>query len=182
MNNLFKVEDFRKYSDTYVESGTCLGDGLSRAVAAGFTCKSVELHPPYFEQSTKRFAGNPKVTLFEGDSRRHLTKMLEDKPCVIFLDAHPSGPGSGGHDDLMEKGKESTFQQDIILEDELGIILTHRPDHVILIDDQHGASDFTDRLIDMARGVNKDYQAIFLDECLADGIYRKDKILVLIPK
>lgn len=68
--------------------------------------------------------------------------MLESRS-VLFLDAHPSGQGTAGHDELMRDGSGSEFDQDTIIKQELTIILSHRKDHCIIIDDCQGENALT---------------------------------------
>jgi hypothetical protein len=71
----------------------------------------------------------------------------EDR-CVIILDAHPSGPNTGGHDDLMLNGSLSEFDQNNILTKEVEII-THKSGgrDLIIIDDQGGINPLITRIL-----------------------------------
>lgn len=179
---LFDLKDFIKHSDTFIETGTCVGDGVQRAIEAGFYhIKSVEIHKPYYEQAEKRFNG-PNVDLFLGDTLKALPKMIGhfDKQLVIFLDAHPSGPGTEGHDDLMEKGELSEFHQDNIIHKEIEIIFKHRNDHVIMIDDMNGCNASSLKHMDYILSQNPNYVFSFYSQKLGENVY-KEKILVCIP-
>lgn len=126
------LSKYVKYSKIHVETGTCNGCGVQRALNAGFEIvKSVELSPEWYEKSKKRFAGNSRVQLFLGDSRTHLQSMLGNSLCVVLLDAHPAGPGTAGHDDT-----SGNFCQDKILEDEVKILVQSGKRHIVIIDDQ----------------------------------------------
>lgn len=207
MNNLFDLKDFVKYSDTFIETGTCAGDGVDRAVKAGFKyIESVELERRFYEQSKNRFAlqsfnwsqiddkawfnlGSEEnriaqVVLNFGDSRDILQKILYAIPrnVVIFLDAHPAGPGTAGHDDLMEKGSlVSEFAQHKIILSELEIIRDHaKSPHIILIDDVNGEGDLYKEWIVSESESPSDYKFQYLDQQLGDKLY-KQKILCCIP-
>lgn len=184
-NKKLNFADFINHSDTYIETGTCYGQSVERALAAGYKkIKSVEVHKPFFDHCFNLFSENADVELFLGKSDEELYEMLKNviKPCVIFLDAHPAGPNTGGHDDLMEKGDKSEFQQDFILTKELEIILLNRIDHIIIIDDQNGINSDNEAYIKILLSANPDYQFFFYDEQLdPKGTYYKNKSLVCIP-
>lgn len=215
MNNLFDLKDFVKYSDTFIETGTCAGDGLQRAIDAGFFfLRSVELDDLFYVKSLTRFNTphgsdkrsvympdggyrifrndwgtffHPKafvMDLYKGDSRDILPHLLSniDKTAVIFLDAHPAGPGTAGHDDLMEKGSYlSSFAQDKIILAELEIIRDHaKAPHIILIDDVNGDGDIYIEWIKSESESPADYKFQYADQQLGDKLY-KQKILCCIP-
>jgi hypothetical protein len=103
-------------------------------------------------------------------------------PCVIFLDAHPAGPNTGGHDDLMDKGENSEFQQDFILTKEIVIILKNNINHIIIIDDQNGINADNIAYMKMLSAANPNYEFYFYDEQLdPNGTYYKNKSLVCVP-
>lgn len=168
---------FRKYSDTFIETGTCFGDGVQAALDAGFThVRSVEALPRLFKQSQRRFERNPNVKIYEGKSVDRLKEMLEGipVPSVFWLDAHPSGPETAGHDDLMQKVGDSEYHQDNILIREIAIILSHGR-HVLLIDDQQGWAT-AQKFKDLIEDFKLDYEINLID----DGEYC-EKILVCEP-
>jgi hypothetical protein len=130
------LENYLEFSDTLVETGTCLGQGVERALDAGYTnIRSVEMVEQRFIFCQNKFIDNDKVKLWLGDSRDNLFDMISDKPCVILLDAHPSGRGSAGHDDLIKNGNNSIFHQERILTDEIKIILKSPHKHLLILDD-----------------------------------------------
>jgi len=179
---LFKISDFKQYSDFYIESGSCMGESIKRALQGEFqNIQSVEIHEPYYDFCMDQYGTNEKVTLYLGDTVQVLPMMLEktgDQKAVIFLDAHPAGSGTATHDDLIKNGKKSEFLQDTILKKELAMILAHRNDHVILIDDQNGANGENKKYIKMIKKVNPGYKFYFIDEQLENGILHKEKILI----
>jgi hypothetical protein len=184
-NQKLNFADFINHSDIYIETGTCYGQSVERALAAGYKrIRSVEVHQPFYDHCFNLFADKANVELFLGKSDEELPEMLKGimQPCIIFLDAHPAGPNTGGHDDLMEKGNASEFNQDSILKRELQVILSHRPDHIIIIDDQNGLNADNEAYMEMIMKANKDYQFYFYDEQLdPNGTYYKNKSLVCIP-
>ena len=124
--------------------------------------------------------------LYCGMSYKELPKMLlgVNKSCVILLDAHPSGKGSGGDEEV--RAGDERFRSDYIIREELEVILSHNiKDHVILIDD-------IPRLMVEAGEVQKlftkhnlldkynFYWVADIEQCNPN--YREEKILVCEPK
>jgi hypothetical protein len=168
----FDLRNYLKYSTTFIETGSGRGAGIQRALDAGYEMVlSVELHDGLFEHCLKRFSSDQRVTLFKGYSYDCLPKMLKERS-VIFLDAHPAGPETAGHEELMKEGTGSAFDQDIIIKKELAAILAHRKDHCIIIDDCQGENHLTLHYKSLMPG----YKFRFYDQ---DG--HKDKILVCEP-
>jgi hypothetical protein len=177
-NKLFKIGDFRHFSPVYIESGSCFGESIKRALDGGFErIKSVEFHEPYYQHCLERFNEEP-VELFLGKSTDRLEEMLHDldEPIVIFLDAHPAGEGTNSHEEYV-KGNTEFFQHNILTR-ELEIILAHRKDHLIVIDDQVIGPE-SQSYMDTLKAANPDYKFAFYDEQLAphDPV-AKNKILV----
>lgn len=179
-------EDFIQYSDTYCESGSCMGSSIELALKAGFkTIKSVEAKDNFYQYCKEKFKDNPNVHLYHGISTDKWDKMLKGLgKCVLLLDAHPSGAASFGHDDLMLRGDKSEFYQDNIIKKELEIILAHRNDHVIIIDDQNldekGNAVSYNKFIRQMLAANPKYKFYGYDEQRGTHFY-KNKFLVAIP-
>lgn len=173
---IFNIKDFRAYSPIYVESGSCTGESINRALNAGFKrIKSVEYHEPFYRHCIQRFKGKP-VELFLGKSTDVLERMLADvyEPAVIFLDAHPAGPQTGGHEELM--AGDPSFHQHNILQTELKIILEHRNNHLIIIDDTPPGPDAEEYKQILGKG----YRFEWYDEQL-ETTFTKEKIMVCEP-
>lgn len=140
---VINTKNFLWFSNTIIETGTCNGAGIDRFLTAGYSdIRSVEMNDNWFNYSSGRFSGHPNIKIWHGDSRDRLAEMLPDKPAVIILDAHPAGPGTAGHDDLVKHESEGTphlsnFHGDKILEREIEIIKESPHKHLIIIDDQH---------------------------------------------
>jgi len=190
--------DFRKFSHCFVETGTARLDGVWAAFAANFThVKSVEACLDYYvanehevlskgfqicgtQKNWKRFTrGNQVLDLWFGMSQDCLTGMLADvaSPVIFWLDAHVSGPASAGHGDWERKGSASQYAQDNVLTEELKLILGHRKDHILLIDDQNGVSEENARYRATLSAANPNYRFVFYDEQRDNGPFYPNKVL-----
>jgi hypothetical protein len=180
-NELFKIGNYRHFSSTYLETGSCYGQSIHRALDGKFDrIKSVELHKPYYEYCVTKFKNNP-VELFLGKSTNKLEQMLADvyEPIVIFLDAHPAGEGTESHEEWVKGNTE--FYQHFILTKEIEIILEHRKDHLVIIDDQVFGQESDSYMVKL-KEANPNYSFLWYDEQLAPHEpVTKNKILVCIP-
>lgn len=164
---MIDLTTYRHYSDILIETGTGAGAGVQRAIDAGFTkVISIELHQELFNKSMHKFRNeidSGVVSLFNMKSYEVLPVILNrlHGPAVFFLDAHPAGPTTAGHLQLLSG--DSSFHQDSIITKELLLILAHRPDHVIIIDDQQGLDNYTAKYIRMAVECNGNYRDSFAD-------------------
>lgn len=171
---------YRKYSNTLIETGTHIGESVQAALSAGFEkVISVELYEKFYRKSSERFKNNPSVKLHFGRSTDLLPEMISGCPIpsVFWLDAHPSGPGTALHDELMSGDKEA--EQDNILLKELTIILNHGR-HVVLIDDQQGwatAKKFADQIDEYY----PDCYTFSIEDEHRPGVHYKEKVLVCLP-
>ena len=184
---IMSFRDFRKYSPIFIETGASMGGGIVQAIEAEYQIvKSVEAKDDYFQHCVNNFHTDSRVSLYHGLSKDNLEKMLSDvkEPAVFWLDAHVSGSNSAGYEDWLEKGEESDYAQHKALMAELSIVLKHRNDHVVLVDDQNGVHETTKIYIDMFLSVNPKYKFYFYDEQRdpREGARYKDKILVAIPE
>lgn len=110
----------------FVETGTYLGGGLALALSCGFRrCYSVEVDPKFYGAAFERFAGDPRIALYLGDSTEILGVILKnlDERATLWLDAHPA---------------QATWRfEECPLVQELEILACgSRKDHTILIDDR----------------------------------------------
>lgn len=182
-NKTFSFSDFLSRSTTFIETGSHVGEGIYAAIKAGFQIiKSVEADKELFEKCEQRFGNYLDVELYFGLSTDQLPEMLADidYPCVFWLDAHAAGEGTFAHEDVMKKRSESEFAQDKILTKELEIILNHRTDHILLLDDQYGENPENIRYRETLLRANQNYTFTFMDRQEGETLY-KDKVLVCIP-
>ena len=182
-NKCIDYKDFVSYSDTYIESGSCAGGSIDKALPHFKQIKSIEAHPYFYNFCKDKYKNNKNVQLFFGKSTDHWKQMLEGtERNVLLLDAHPSGTNTAGHEDLIKNGANSEFSQDTIIHKELEIIFSHRNDHIIIIDDlnfqqEAGYKSFCDQILK----TNPQYKFYVYDEQRGNEFY-KDKFLVAIPE
>ena len=182
-NKLLNYQDFLRYGNTFIETGTAAGDGVQRALNAGFKhIHSIEASDHWYEICFERFRLDPKASIHFGLStdvlKAHPHLFFETKSPIFFLDAHPSGPTSAGHSDLMQKGEQSEFNQDTILTREIDIILELADQPIIMIDDQHGLDLYSQRYMDTIYRKHPNYIFEFYDENIGGNNFYKDKVLV----
>jgi hypothetical protein len=114
---------FKPYADVFVETGTFRGDGVQRALDAGFQIvESIESDLKLYDAAAERFFDNDNVYLHYGPSEWWMQCICDgyEEPVVFFLDAHYSGWG------------EPT---PLPLLDELRAIATRPYPDVVIIDD-----------------------------------------------
>jgi hypothetical protein len=131
--HLFKQSIIREYAQrsnavSLVETGTFRGD-MVEAMRSDFkNIYSIELSEKYFEKAVRRFSGDQRIRLFQGDSATQLGSVVSqlNGPAVFWLDGHYSaGDTARGLNDT------PVFQ-------EFAQILAraeHLLGHVILVDD-----------------------------------------------
>ena len=112
---------------TLIETGTFYGDTLALLENHFGRLYSIEVSARLAHRATRRFRGNPRVTIIHGDSATSLEAVLAqvDGPVVLWLDAHYSGVLTGQGQD----GSTPVLS-------ELDVALRHgTQDDAILIDD-----------------------------------------------
>lgn len=120
--------DLKRFvTDIFIETGTYQGEGVKKALSAGFqTIYSIEIDKKRYEQCVDCFKWERKVNLFHGDSTVILPYLLKKitKRCTFWLDAHYSND----HTTIGEKWTP--------LVEELEAIKQHPiKNHIILVDD-----------------------------------------------
>lgn len=191
-HQLLNFADYRPCSPYFIETGTCLGRSVRAAVDAGYShIKSVEAKEDFYMHCCKLFARHmaprhemePTIQLYQGKSIDHLGEMLRgiDEPAVLWLDAHVSGEASAGYHDYLAKGEGSDYHQHTALKKELAIVLAHRNDHIILIDDQNGPTPSNAEYIATLSAANPEYEFYWVDERQGE-IFYPNKVLLAITK
>jgi hypothetical protein len=111
-----------------VETGTCEGSTILAVHASFKEIYSVELSPYYYNKSVKRLAGIDNITLYQGNSVKVLPEILQkvaNKKILFWLDAHSSGGLTANEGDPLSS--------------ELKLIMSSKPDSLIVIDDMPGS-------------------------------------------
>jgi hypothetical protein len=123
--------------ETFVETGTYLGQMIDATKENFKEIVSIELDKNLFERAKNRFSGYKNITILQGDSSELLPGYIQNirKPILFWLDAHYSAG-------FTAKGKLNTP-----IMKELESILIHplNTEHVILIDDArhfNGGDDY----------------------------------------
>jgi hypothetical protein len=130
--HLIKQRIIRRYAKNFrlpvfIETGTYRGD-MVEAVKGDFErIYSIELGEDLARKAAQRFAADPHVTVFHGDSGEILEDLLSriDRPCLFWLDSHFSDAETARSELITPIRRE--------LEHILAHPLARR--HVILIDD-----------------------------------------------
>lgn len=118
----------RRYRNKhFVETGTCVGDGVRCALDAGFEhIYSIEISEKLHAQNIETFREDHRVSLFCGNSETMLAQIIAkiEEPITFWLDAHYSG------------GVTEMADSNCPIMKELQTIINHRVGrHTILIDD-----------------------------------------------
>jgi hypothetical protein len=122
------VEGYQKMFgyDTLIETGTYLGDMVDAQKKYFEKIISIELSPELSKKAAKRFSGNKKILIVQGDSGKTLPGILKtiSQPSIFWLDGHYS-------DGITARG-----EKDCPVIEELQAIFGSKPlNHIILIDD-----------------------------------------------
>lgn len=125
-----KINTIRAYArrfnlDTFIETGTFLGDTIYAVQKLFKKIISIEIEGELYQQALERFKGKSHIELIQGDSGIVMESVLSTlhKPVLFWLDGHYSGTGTGKGD-----GNTPVLR-------ELEAILSSHVKHVILIDD-----------------------------------------------
>ena len=112
---------------TLVETGTYYGEMVAAMKGRFDRIYSIEFVPALAERAQRKFARDPHVKIFCGDSRAVMPEVLAllDAPALFWLDAGYYG----------WVGKQGDQQR---LSAELEMILSHPFPHIVLLDDARG--------------------------------------------
>lgn len=146
----------------FVETGTYLGYTVKLALEFGFEkIHSIELNDELYNEAVKMFKDYPNVKIWHGDSAEKLKEIVQeigDEPATFWLDAHASGPLSGGK----SGGSPVVDELKIIAESPCN-------EHTIFIDDKRlfGSAEWSHVKIEDAfrelENINPNYSVAFLD-------------------
>lgn len=184
--------NFNKYiSPIFVETGTHVGAGCKRAIAAGFkTLHSIELHSEHYRIGKKNLTEyidsnnlDVDINLHLGNSADVLVKILEtiDDQCTFWLDGHGGYLDSSTGYRLHNPG---TVNCPILHELE-AIRNHHIKNHIIMIDDirviNNGAwktPDINESAIKkILREINPEYEYIY-----EPGTVPNDCLVAMVPR
>lgn len=153
-------QGFYAYPNKYfVETGSFSGDGIQKALNAGFPeIHSLEIYYPFVENCKRRFQNKPQVHIWHKDSGKQLFEVIENinEPITFWLDGHNGWPDPNG-------GKNTP-----LLEELDQIKLHPLKTHTILIDDMHCCDtilfDYLSRddIVKKVLEVNPDYIITFV--------------------
>lgn len=163
------MEVFRKHlNPIFIESGTTLGAGVTKALDAGFPeVYSIELSPQYYLKCLGKFQFDPRVHLYLGNSAEVLKKILPsiDQRATFWLDGHFCG------------GDSAIGATHTPILDELKAIASHHiKTHTIMIDDVRlfGKPEFDfieiDEVIELLLRINPEYHISFEDGYIANDV------------
>lgn len=185
MSKLLNYAAFRRFGEVFVETGSGHGDGIQRALDAGFSqVISIEAQPENFKICAVRFMDQPRVKLLLGTSQEWLPIVLKEchATMLFYLDAHVSGEKSFGYADWL--AGDVSARQDTIIRNELEILLQTDQRPLIIMDDINGHADgLADEYAAIIEQAKPGYTFYFYDENLGEGTehFYKDKLLVAIP-
>ncbi len=143
----------------FIETGTFSGDGIQKALNAGFKeVYSIEIEPVNFEICINRFKNHDNVNIFLGDSSRDLEHILQgiEEPATFWLDGHFCPPRTDGGLNCPLIAELAQIRQHPI------------KTHTILIDDMHCADTILfdylskDDLKRELLKINPDYEITFV--------------------
>lgn len=150
------IKDFQsKYNlQTFIETGTYLGETIYEIKDNFNNIYSIELDPSLYKNAKNKFSSLPQIRIMQGDSAKILAGILKSiKTRVLFwLDAHTSGG-------ITAQGDKVTP-----ISEELMAIKGHMiKDHIILIDDAEsfiGTNDYpaVDKIKSILQEINPEYK------------------------
>jgi hypothetical protein len=157
--HIVKEHLIKDYARTYktsvlIETGTYLGDMVHAMRKSFARIVSFELDQKLAAEARKRFAGDTRIEIIQGDSGKLLGDYIAtiNERCLFWLDGHYSGG-------ITAKGALETP-----IKNELNSILSHPLEgHVILIDDARcftGENDYPtiEELQDFVKAKKPDWQ------------------------
>lgn len=126
--------------DSFIETGTFLGDTVEFFRPHFKKVVSIELQPDLAAKARERFSNNDNVEILEGDSGVLIQEIVAnlESPAFFWLDGHYSSEFFVGDEYIVTAKSDKNTP----VEKELHTILSSAQNHLILIDD---ARDFTGR-------------------------------------
>ena len=164
--HIIKQRAIAEYQSKYgnrvlVETGTYLGDMVEAQKNLFSTIFSIELSSRLYKQALKRFKGDGRIRLLQGDSGKRLNEIVSElkEPALFWLDGHYSG------------GITALGDKECPVPEELEAIFKSPLNHVILVDDArlfNGANSYPDidQLKECISRNNKSYQIEIKDDII----------------
>ena len=123
-----------KCTEVFIETGTYMGDTIEYLKNDFKRLFSIELNEDLALKASKRFSGEPKIKIVQGDSATQLASILSSisTPAAFWLDGHYSSEFQLGDEYIVTgKGEKDTPVMEELIE------ISRHPikNHVILIDD-----------------------------------------------
>lgn len=170
--NVFAITSTKVFSKhlnpIFIETGTYKGEGVTKALQAGYIeVYSIELDPTLYQQCKAKFQHNPNVHLYLGNSRLILEQILPhiQQNATFWLDAHYSA------------GNTAMGDTNTPILDELEVIAKHPiHTHTIMIDDVRlfGTAEFDfislEDIIEALLKINPEYTIFFEDGYIANDV------------
>jgi hypothetical protein len=175
------LEQF-KTGSVFIETGTLHGDGITKALKAGFTkIISIEIDPKFVVAANIRFKNEVAagtVRIVQGDTKLVMTEVLKEinSPATFWLDAHWDGGVKGMdmcplYSELMAI-KEHPIKTHTILIDDMRLVRVRPKNHWSYWVSVEGT-------IDILMMINQDYKVSYTDGDLGpDGGIAKNDIMV----
>jgi len=144
-----------------VETGTYLGDMVEAQKNVFSTIYSIELSSRLYKQAGKRFKGDGRIRLLQGDSGKRLNEIVSElkEPALFWLDGHYSG------------GITALGDKECPVPEELQAIFKSSVNHIILVDDArlfNGTKSYPDldQIRDIIKRNNKSCQVEIKDDII----------------
>ena len=174
------IEYLEKYGigDTFVETGTYMGDTVRLAKKFGFKkIHTIEISETLYNKNKEDFANDESIKIWLGDSVEIIPEIMKEieGQATFWLDAHASGPLPGG------KYGPCPLELELksICGTEMLKIKNHETiksfekrainTHTIFIDDKRlmGTPEWGNvnesRIMSILQTINKDYKILYLD-------------------
>ena len=90
----FDITKYKSDTKVFIETGTLTGDGVKKALDAGFEhIYSVELDKNRYNETLLKFEDEDNMNLILGNSEEVFPKIMDqiNERCTIYLDAHYCG-------------------------------------------------------------------------------------------
>jgi hypothetical protein len=161
----------------FVETGSYKGDTIQLALDCGFEkIHSMEIYLPLYLECQKRFANEPKVKIWYGDTNFNFEDMMSiiGEPCIVWADAHCSG-----HDSSYNSDKPYPLVEELrVIEKQL--FVRNFP-HTIIMDDIRFWEKDWNMPITLIKNIVSEINP-FYEFTFEDGFQKDDVLVAYIPE